>query len=219
MALDKFVNRPSDDKNLKSACDDLWEECIRADLIYGRNLWLCLPCLAFFYATTDADHPRDQCVMVQRYFSDRSITSPAKLLDFMKEAIGHNIKDDSIRTELASGPTKPSMSKAHLPSAPKRPHLTTDSELKKSMDRLVETKISLAGRQEVSKALEQRNEQLKQENETLLLELMHERELSGKNKKIILGLLDQIVEICYDGCWCDCNYAPRDSTCKTEKPK
>lgn len=219
MALDKYREKGSEHKHLQTACEELWDECIRADLIYGRNLWLCLPCLAFFYATTDADHPRDQCVLVQRYFTDRSITSPAKLLDFMKEALGYNMKVDSIRADLASGPAIPTMRKAHLPSMPNRPHLAPESELRKCKDKLAETQVSLAGHEEVAKALEQHNLQLKEENETLLLELMRERELSGKNKKIILGLLDQIIEICYDGCWCDCNYAPRDSTCKTEKPK
>ena len=88
MELERYRKRGSDAEDLHTVCEQLWAEHIRTDLIFGRNLWLCLPCLAFYYSTPDADHPREQSVLVQRYFSDRSITSPAKLLDFIKEALG-----------------------------------------------------------------------------------------------------------------------------------
>jgi hypothetical protein len=219
MALANFRDTGSELKDLQAACDGLWEECIRNDLIYGRNLWLCLPCLAFFYATPDADHPRDQCVIVQRYFSERSITSLAKLLEFMKDALGHNSKVDSVRAELSSGPSKPIMSKAHSVRAPKRPHLAPDNELRKSKDNMARLQVELTNCQEENRALQDQAIQLKQENEALLIELLRERESKGMNNKIILGLIDQIAGVCYEGTICECNCGAKEADSKPEQPK
>lgn len=219
MELERFREKGSDEKDLREACEKLWGDYIRADLIFGRNLWLCLPCLAFFYAAPDSGHSRDQCVLVYRYFSDRCITSPAKLVEFMKEALGTHIVIDTIREGLSSGPTKPTMSKVHLPSAPKRPHLAPESDLKKCKDKLVETQVNLFNSEEVAKVLHNHNNQLKQENEELLIELFREREHSGHIKKIILGLIDQIATICSEGCSCNCSCEQKDSTKKTDITK
>ena len=121
MSFEEMVKSSSERTSLEVACHELWDQYIRIDLIFSRNLWLCLPCLAFFHASPDADHPRDQCVLVQRFFAQRSITSPEKLVDFMMDAAGYNLSNTKIPADLHLGPKKPTMSKVHIKSAPKRP--------------------------------------------------------------------------------------------------
>jgi hypothetical protein len=147
------------------------------------------------------------------------ITSPVKLMEFIKEALGTHISNESIKAELSAGPTKPSMLKVHNIKAPKRPHLAPETELKKCRDTLALVQVTLANSQEENRALQVQMFQLRQENESLLIELLRQRESNGHNNKIILGLLDQIAGICYEGSSVECDCAAKDSTQKTNSAK
>ena len=58
------------------ACAELWDQSVRTDLIYGKNLTCCGDCLGMFYPSdTNADHPQDQCFVVGQVCAKQGIAS------------------------------------------------------------------------------------------------------------------------------------------------
>ena len=59
-------------KEFKEACEEIWNSHVRSDLILNKKLLLCKPCLAFFYQSdSQADHPRQHIIQVQKYCIDK----------------------------------------------------------------------------------------------------------------------------------------------------
>ena len=63
-------------KEFREACEEMWNTHVRSDLILNKNLLLCKTCLAFFYQSdSQADHPKEHVLQVQKYCEDNGITS------------------------------------------------------------------------------------------------------------------------------------------------
>ena len=63
-------------KEFKEACEEIWNNHVRSDLIFNKKLLLCKTCLAFFHQSdSQADHPREHVLQVQKYCVDHGITS------------------------------------------------------------------------------------------------------------------------------------------------
>ena len=63
-------------KEFREACEEMWNTHVRSDLILNKNLLLCKTCLAFFYQSdSQADHPKEHVIQVQKYCEDNGITS------------------------------------------------------------------------------------------------------------------------------------------------
>ena len=63
-------------QEFKEACEEIWNTHVRSDLIFNKKLLLCKTCLAFFYQSdSQADHPREHVLQVQKYCVDHGITS------------------------------------------------------------------------------------------------------------------------------------------------
>ena len=60
----------------RKASEEMWNTHVRSDLILNKNLLLCKTCLAFFYQSdSQADHPKEHVLQVQKYCEDNGITS------------------------------------------------------------------------------------------------------------------------------------------------
>lgn len=200
MELEKYRERSSEERDLAEVCEKIWDDQVRADLIYKRNLMMCLQCLAFFNNEQDSDHPKDQTVAVQRYFVERNITSPIKLAELIKEALGANIKDPIKRSHLMQGPTKPSISQTHIANSPKRPHLITLDSVKMSQEKLADAKEIIISREEEIRLLRDQVCKLRTELGELYLCLFRDREASNERKKRTLRLTEQIASTCRSTC-------------------
>jgi hypothetical protein len=62
-------------EEFKTASFAVWDEHIRPDLIFGKGLHFCKPCLAFFPRDSQHNHPKEQVFLVQKYCIDNCITS------------------------------------------------------------------------------------------------------------------------------------------------
>ena len=63
-------------KEFKETCEEMWNSHVRSDLILNKKLLLCKTCLSFFYQSdSQADHPKEHVVSVQKYCEDNKITS------------------------------------------------------------------------------------------------------------------------------------------------
>ena len=58
------------------ACKELWDQSVRADLIYKKSLTCCGDCLGMFYPSEGSpDHPEGQCFVVGKVCAERGITN------------------------------------------------------------------------------------------------------------------------------------------------
>ena len=70
-------------------CKSLWDNYIRADLIYGRGMMFCLKCWRFYHNDNrGSDHPAEHSEQVQSYFSQAGITSVEHMTTFLWELYG-----------------------------------------------------------------------------------------------------------------------------------
>ena len=77
-------------KEFKEACEEIWNSHVRSDLILDKKLLLCKPCLAFFYQNdSQADHPREHIIQVQKYCVDHGITSNIILEEILLKEVNY----------------------------------------------------------------------------------------------------------------------------------
>ena len=63
-------------ESFNRACTELWDNSVRADLIYNRNLTCCGDCLGMFFASEGkGDHPEGQCFVVSQVCAARGIST------------------------------------------------------------------------------------------------------------------------------------------------
>jgi hypothetical protein len=63
-------------EEFKAASFAVWDEHIRPDLIFGKGLQFCKPCLSFFNPKdSQSNHPKEHVFLVQTYCIDNCITS------------------------------------------------------------------------------------------------------------------------------------------------
>ena len=204
MQIENYRDKSADDRELSSACETLWSEHIRTDLVFSKKLQLCLICLAFHYPSPDADHPVDQVVAVQRFFSENSITSLGRLVDFMRDNIskatgasGNGSKDQKLRI--------PSFSSKHQPVGGSLLFISDHNlHMLRLRDQAADLQSLLSANEEVVAVLRDELQRLRKENEEIMLELYRHREAQGQRTKVVLRLLNQIIS-CIGGCQCSCD--------------
>ena len=201
--LDSNRDKGAEEKELFAVCETLWNDHVRNDLVFTKNLQLCLSCMAFFYASADADHPKDQVVAVQRFFSDQAVTSLAKLVDFMKDSIHRSTLDGSKEAKTL----RPSFNHKHQATALKSYHMLHDQTRQLMKEHAADVQAQLASTEEVINVLREEVERLCKANEDMMVQLFRYRERQSHAAKLVTKLLDQIATI-VGGCnfACDCQH-------------
>lgn len=74
----------------KAACETLWNEQVRTDLIFSRRLLYCKACVCFFYGSNETNtHPQCMTTTSQQLCQDNNINSEDTLAEVLwKEASG-----------------------------------------------------------------------------------------------------------------------------------
>ena len=195
MELDAFRERSEHDRAFKEACDKLWEDYVRPDLIFGRKLLLCRPCQAFFYqGDTAADHPKEHVILAQRFMGENGITSPAKLVQFFKG-------DLSLTTDSGIKPDHiPTFSSKHVGAwlAKPSPAGGPEEQTKWHRNRALEVERELAQATARIGDLETEIQQMKKDNDDLMHELLRVRVTKSQERRAVNRLATSIMAICSD---------------------
>lgn len=193
MELETFREKSDHDKALKEACDKLWEEHIRPDLIFGRKLQLCRPCQAFHYqADPESDHPKDQVVLVLQHFADQGVTSQAKLFEYFKAS-------PFLASHLDKRPDfLPSFSAKHIaqPAWPGRGSIAGPQEAQWLKERVLEVEREVSELTDRVVELEDKVQTLSAENEQLLSQLLRQQVAHCQERKAIARLAHSLHAIC-----------------------
>ena len=209
MQIENYRDKSVDERELSSVCETLWSDHIRTDLVFSKKLQLCLICLAFHYPSPDADHPVDQVVAVQRFFSDNNITSLGRLVEFMRDIIS-KATAGSGNLSKDQKPRMPSFSTKHQPLTGSQLFISDHNlNLLRLRDQAVDLQSQLSANEEVVSVLRDELQRLRKENEEVMVELFRHREMQGQKTKVVLRLLNQIIS-CISGCQCTCDCSPAD---------
>lgn len=203
----------STEKELWRVCSTLWTENVRQDLVYSSKLSFCKACVSFFYSQAHNDHPGEHVLMVHEYFMANDITSLSKMVDFFRPA-------SKMTTVVESGlslPTLPVMSTIHRMVNTKG----FSQESSQSFDR-----VALLCRdttKQMMEVVDQQNkticdlrcevEELRNQNEELLLKMVKSKAKASFNKRALARLANHMLLYCEE-CQCEndqCDHPTTDS--------
>ncbi len=203
----------SAEKQLWAACNTLWTENVRQDLLYNSKLAFCKACASFFYSQADNDHPGEHVLLVHEYFMANDITSLSKMVDFFRPA-------SKITTVVEFGfslPTLPVMSTIH--------RLVNTKEFSPDLSQTVD-RVTLLCRdttQQMMEVVDQQTkticdlrsevEELRNQNEELLLKMVKSKAKESFNKRALARLANHMLLYCEE-CQCEndqCHHATADS--------
>ena len=167
---------PLNREQFKTACFVLWDLHIRTNLVYSKNLVYCRPCFAFFYLQdSQADHPKEQAIVVQKYCTDNLITS-GTILD---QALW---KDARLMYKLGQKVYHPTFNPSH-----RKPNLegsinSSQVELRWHQSRVLAIEKELSEVINHKKVLEQENCLLKEMMDALLQRSMKEQSMRQEER-------------------------------------
>lgn len=201
------------ERELWKACNTLWAQNVRQDLIYGTKLALCKACASFFYSNSDNDHPKDHVVIVQDYFLTNDVTSVSKMVDLFRMSS----KVTKVMDFGRGFPTYPIMSTIHKeiqafgssldPSLPLDRVALLCTETTKQMKEVLDqqNKIICDLRCEV--------EELRDQNEELMLKMVKLKAKTGFDKRALTRLANHMLLYCEE---CKCEGGQCDHTTPNE---
>lgn len=201
MDLEAFRDKRAPEKDWSAACETLWSDHVRTDLIYSKKLMLCLPCLGFFYDGSQHDHPKEHCLLVQRFLMDHEVTSLSKFTDFLRGAANNTGSSSQTNAADTDNLIRPSFSTKHSTAYVSRLQPQVTSSLALYKDRVLDLNAQLQDVQAKLQAAVQELKTLRKQHEECLLELLTQRQTAGQEKKTIALLVQQVLRICEDsGC-------------------
>ena len=203
----------SAERELWKACNTLWAENVRQDLVYSTKLALCKSCASFFYSHSEHDHPREDIVAVQEYFMANDITSACKMVDFFRPS--HKAGKVAVFDQsVAHIPTMSTIHKIVNFYGP-----THDSGL--PIDRV--TLLCRDTTKQMMEVVDQQNkticdlrcevEELRNQNEELLLKMVKLKAKTGFDKRAMARLANHMLLYCEE-CQCEhgqCDHAAGDA--------
>jgi len=203
----------STEKELWRACNTLWTENVRQDLIYSSKLAFCKACASFFYSQADNDHPGEHVLIVHEYFMANGITSLSKMVDFFRPAS----KMTTVVDFGLSLPTLPIMSTVHRMVNAKG----FSQESSQSFDRV--TLLCRDTTKQMMELVDQQTkticdlrcevEELRNQNEELLLKMVKSKAKESFNKRALARLANHMLLYCEE-CHCEndqCDHITTDT--------
>ena len=205
--LDQFKPKSSESSDLSHACEVLWHQHVRSDLIFSRRLILCKACCSFFYLTPESDHPKEYCVLSQHYLMENEVTSLEKMVDFFKPPPCLNV--DQLGRSGAPGV---------IPSAEMPVPIFSFSHRTTALQAVLEGKEALQARAKPENRYlaEQSDhmklqicdqkaeiEALRAENEELLIQLVRMKAQLRFEKRAVTRLANHILLFANEDCCCD----------------
>jgi hypothetical protein len=183
-------------KDFQDSVQQLWDQHVRADLIYGKKLRFCKTCVSFYYqGEAGSEHPPEDTETVQRLFTETGINTAARLAAFLwssysKLAIFAPNSGNFLATKHQPKP---------LPSSPG----VGTAQLAGLQAKAQTLQHHVA---EMSKRLEEMEQEkavLQRENEEIMGELLRTRTAGEMNLARIQRLTCQISSLCHPtGCCC-----------------
>lgn len=203
----------TDERELWKACNKLWIENVRQDLIYSSKLALCKSCVTFFYSNSDNDHPKEHVVNVHAYFIANDITSLTKMMDYFRPAW----KSTKIADFGQGQVTLPIISTIH-----RTVNASGFSQvIGNPFDRV--TVLCRDTTQQMMEVVDQQNkaicdlrcevEELRSQNEELLLKMVKLQAKTSSDKRALARLANHMLIYCEE-CSCEggqCEHSTGDS--------
>jgi hypothetical protein len=169
-ARQQSISRFSLMKEFKEACEEMWNTHVRSDLILNKKLLLCKMCISFFYQSdSQADHPREHVLLVQKYCLDNGITSSIILEEVL-------LREAKLNSRLnGKVPLLPSFNPIHKKDLKEEQGSYSELELKWYKESV------LTGEKELEE-VKKENSKLQQENKVLMeqLDILTEKYFKGK---------------------------------------
>jgi hypothetical protein len=210
MDLEKFREKTNDHCELTAACEKLWNDYVRTELIYGKGLLLCTSCISLFYAkTADSDHPKHHIIRVHEFCLDHHITSLSKTVDMFRQL--------TQTTEKSSTTTKilPVYSAKHRVVTIAQSAITGLLPIER-LNRVQETLVEIEYLKKTVSDLKSEVHSLRAENEELLVEIVRLKSNFAYDKKALHRLATDMLVHCEDHCKClDSIHCPE--TCVSSK--
>ena len=186
---------------MRSAIKKLWDEHIRTDLIFGRNLLVCLKCFNFGYVNDNfCNHEKCELAKVRDFFIDKKIDSVDKLTDFLwgthslLVSSADEVRYSSARTTAAIGQHEVSDKTSF------KNESSVFLGLHKRIGELQGVLMEASNRME---ALQGVNDLLRKENDAMLTEVLQLRQSMSNDFSSISKLAWKIQCLCHDqGCEC-----------------
>jgi hypothetical protein len=212
MQLENYREKPTGDQEHYAACNRIWNEHIRTDLIFSKNLMLCKGCLSFYYNRSDADHPREHVVLSQYYLAEQDVTSLDKFVQLFKPSLKTAGKSDDSSTNLKYFPVFSFKHRACSPSYGILEANETQTPLVKESIKYFIDQVQHLKKQTAKQKAE--IEDLRQENDHLLRSLVRLRANSSLQTSHVARLASNILLYCDEECCCEDQVSQKDNKTK-----
>jgi hypothetical protein len=184
------AKRSAYSEEFRAACESLWENHVRAELILGKRLRFCYTCCAFYYqADPEANHPETETESVQRLFVKVGVTCQASLANFLWETL----ETANCRPAI----TWSMMSSRHQPRAIGFPQGAGMAPLNALQGQVEALSAQLVQSNRAIQELEAEKRTLKEENQHVISELLKLRLAISLDYGKISCLAGQIENLCH----------------------